>query len=168
MVMVRREALIYLLIGDDNNSKDTQIKRLKDKFLKKGTEDFNLDLLYSKGLALKYFQERLLCLPVRSEKRIIIIKNSQDLEEEVKVYLLQYARSPYPKTVLIVDIDKYNPKDSFLSRLSGVAEVIRFAQERQLNTFDLAAQIELKRTDVSLKILSQLLRNGEKPERILG
>jgi DNA polymerase III delta subunit len=168
MVMVRRETLAYLLIGEDNNSKDTQIKKLKERFLKKETEDFNLDLLYSEGLTLKYLQERLLSLPVRSEKRLIIIKNCLGLKDEVKEFLVEYIKTPYPKTVLILDIDKYNTKDGFLSRLFGNAQVIRFAETRQPNTFDLAHQIGFKKADTSLKILNQLLKNGEKPERILG
>jgi DNA polymerase III delta subunit len=168
MVMVRKEPPAYLLIGEDNNSKDLQIKKLKERFLKKETEDFDLDLLYSEGLNLEYLQERLLSLPVKSEKRVVIIKNCHGLEEEIKEFLVQYVKTPYPKTILILDIDKYNSKDRFLSRLFGFVEVIRFAETRVSNTFDLAAQIGLKKANASLKILNQLLKNGEKPERILG
>jgi DNA polymerase III delta subunit len=168
MVMVRIETPAYLLIGEDNSSKDLQIKKLKEKFLKKETEDFNLDLLYSEGLNLKYLQEKLLCLPVRSEKRLVIIKNCSGLEDEIKEFLVQYLKTPYPKTVLILDTDKYNAKDGFLSRIFGNIQVIRFAEVRQPNTFDLAYQIGLKKANASLKILNQLLKNGEKPERILG
>ncbi|MFH1397522.1 MAG: hypothetical protein ABIH27_03100 [Candidatus Omnitrophota bacterium] len=168
MVMVRREVSAYLFIGEDNNSKDIQIKRFKEKFLRKETEDFNLDRLYSEGLTLKYLQERLLCLPVKSEKRLVIIKNCLGLQEEIKEFLVQYLKTPYPKTVLILDIAKYDSRDRFLSRLFGKAQVIRFAETRQPNTFDLAHQIGFKKANTSLKILNQLLKNGEKPERILG
>jgi len=48
------------------------------------------------------------------------------------------------------------------------ARVWRFRQEIQNNTFTLTRQIEAKKSASALKILNQLLKDGEKPERILG
>jgi DNA polymerase III delta subunit len=159
---------IYLLVGQDVNSKDIKINRIKQQFLSAAAQDFNQDILYARDTKLKELQEKLLFLPLRSEKRIVVIKNAEELKEDAKVFLIEYVKNPYPKTILILDIASFDPKDRFISQLARYAEVSRFQETHFLNTFDLSRQIDYGKTAVSLKILNRLLQNGEKPERIMG
>ena len=78
--MVKKESSVYLFIGQDTLSKDTRLKKLKEEFLSPHTQYFNLDVLYAGDLDLKGLQERLLCLPLKGEKRIVVIKDSQNLK----------------------------------------------------------------------------------------
>ena len=73
--------MVYLFIGSDNLTKDSQLKKLKEQILPKATEHFNLDILYSRELALKTLQEKLLSLPAKGAKRLVIIKNIEDLKD---------------------------------------------------------------------------------------
>lgn len=160
--------MIYLFCGQDSFSKDIKLKQLKEKFLAKDIEDFNLDILYAKELNLRVLQERILCLPIKAGKRIIIIKDAQELKEDSKEFLLNYAKASHPAILLILDVNRQDPKDEFIKRLSRCAQIFRFQENRPLDTFILSRYIDAKKTDYALRILSQLLENGEKPERILG
>ena len=163
-----KDSSVYLFIGQDNFSKDIQLKRIKDEFLTKETGQFDLDILYARELNLKNLQEKLLFLPLKAKKRIIIVKNAQDLRLELKEFLLNYVKSPYPKIILILDIARYNPKDEFIKQITQYTKAFRFKEPLPLDAFVLSRQIYLKRLDYSLRVLNQLLQNGEKPERILG
>ena len=68
--------MVYLFIGQDSPAKDIELNRIKKEFLSKELEEFNLDILYAESLALKGLQEKLLALPVKSLKRILVIKLS--------------------------------------------------------------------------------------------
>ena len=160
--------MLYLLIGQDVLSKDIQIKRLKQEFLTRGFEQFNLDILYAKELTLKGLQERLLCLPVKSPKRLIVIKEAQGLKEEVKEFILKFVVKPNKQLILVLDITLRNRQDEFINRIYKYAKVLHFEEIVPPDTFTLSRQINLKKPDYALRILNQLLKNGEKPERILG
>lgn len=160
--------MVYLFVGEDAPSKDIQFKKIKQEFLPKETEDFNLDILYAKGLGLKDLQARLLCLPLKSEKRIVALKDAQALKEEVKEFILQYVKKPNKQVVFILDFGRQEKKDTFINHLSGYSKTLRFKEPIHTDAFALSRQISMKRPDYALKILNQLLKEGEKPERILG
>jgi DNA polymerase III delta subunit len=160
--------MIYLFIGEDNFSKDTKLKRLKEELLPRQTEQFNLDILYGQEINLKEFQERLLSLPFKAARRLVVVKNSQRLKEEIKKFLLSYARKPYPHIVLVLDIQRYSFKDEFTKRMSPLSHVIRFRESAKLDTFALSRAIESRKIHYCLNILQQILEKGEKPEQIVG
>lgn len=159
---------VYLFIGEDSFSKDIKLQRIKQEFLSSAEKNFNLDVLYAKGLDLLTLQERIQTLPLKSKKRIIVIKDAQRLADNIKKFLLDYVRHAPPSVILVLDISQKNYKDEFISHLCRYAQVCRFRESVQLDTFALARPIEAKRTDYALRLLSGLLKDGEKPERILG
>lgn len=166
--MVNKDYPAYLFIGKDCPSKDAELKKIKDEFLSPGSECFNLDVLYARELELLALQERLLTLPVKSKKRLIVIKDAQNLKDGIKEFILNYAKRPSASVILILDLTGRQPKDEFINRISGYAEVTHFKEDIRPDTFALSRQIEMRKADSALRLLNRLLKDGEKPERILG
>lgn len=159
---------IYLFVGQDSLSKDIQLKKLKQESFSPQTEQFNLDILHAKELNLANLQERLLCLPVKAKKRVVVVKEAQELKKEIRDFILNYAKNPYLKVILILDINRYDFKDELIKGLTRYAKVLRFREEAPLNAFSLSRSIDQRRPDYALKVLNELFKRGEKPERILG
>ena len=160
--------MVYLFIGADIQAKETQLKKIKQEFLSPELQDFNSDTLYAKETTLKEIQERFLGIPLKSAKRIIVIKDAHSLDGESRDFLLAYSKKPHKQLVLVLDFEHYDYKDEFIKGLSAHARMMRFQETAKPDTFALSRQIELKKTDFALRLLNQLLRNGEAPERILG
>jgi len=160
--------MVYLFIGEDSASKDIKLKAIREEHLDKGIEQFNLDLLYAKGLSLKDLQERLIYLPVKSPQRIVVIKGAQDLKEDAADFILEYVKKPQKKLILILDINQQGKTSVFIKHIYKYATVYHFKETKQLDTFTLSRSITAKNPDYALRILNQLLKNGERPERILG
>lgn len=163
-----KQKMVYLFIGQDSPAKDIELNRIKKEFLSKELEEFNLDILYAEGLALKGLQEKLLALPVKSSKRILVIKNAQELKKGIEDFIIEWSKKENQNTVLILDIDQQGKKDAFIRSINKNVKILRFKEKAPLNTFDLSHQIGQRRADNALRILSQLIREGERPERILG
>lgn len=159
---------VYLFIGQDSLSKDIRLKRLKEEFLAKEVEQFNLDTLYAKELNLKDLQEKLLCLPVKTKKRILLIRGAGELKQDIQEFLIRYVKKPEAQIILVLDINRQDPKDEFIKRIFRYCQVFHFKEAARIDAFTLSRQIDLKRVDYALRLLNQLLKNGEKPERILG
>jgi DNA polymerase III delta subunit len=160
--------MVYLLIGGDIAAKEIQLKKIKQESLSKDLQDFNLDTLYANEVTLKDIQERFLSIPLKSEKRIIVIKEADSLDVVSRDFLLAYSRKPLKQLVLVLDFQQYDYKDEFVKAVCAHASVLRFKEVTNPDTFVLNRQIELRKTDFALNILNQLLKNGEAPERILG
>lgn len=160
--------MVYLLIGQDIQAKETQLKKIRQEFLPKDLQDFNCDTLYAQEISLKDIQERLLGIPLKSAKRLIIIRDALSLDRQSRDFLLTYSKKPQKQIVLVLDFDRYEFKDEFVKGISAYASVIRFKEALEPDSFALSRQIELRKTDSALRILNQLLKNGEAPERILG
>jgi len=161
--------MVYLFIGQDNLSKDSQINKIKQEFLVKKLQDFNYDVLHARELSLKGLQEKLLFLPVKSPRRLLLIRESEGLKEELKEFILGYAKKPSKQTLLVLDFcEPQRKSDYFLKQLSRYAKTYQFRQDFKVDTFSLSRQISLRKPDSALRILGQLIKDGERPERILG
>lgn len=160
--------MVYLFIGEDPALKDIQLKAIRQEFLKKDTEQFNLDILYARELALKDLQERLLYLPVKNPKRIVVIKDAQNLREDAKGFILKYVNGQHKHTILVLDISQRDKSEEFINHIYRYAKIYRFKETKRPDTFTLSRQIALKKPDYALRVLNQLLKYGERPERILG
>lgn len=159
---------VYLFIGQDSLSKEAQLKKIKQEFLAKGVEQFNTDILFAKDLSLKGLQEKFLCLPSGCSKRIIAIKGIEGLDKDSEEFIIRYVKKPHPQIILVLDIFQQRRKDEFVNSVSRFAKVFRFKEELSVDTFTLNRQIGFGRAGYALRILNQLLKKGERPERILG
>lgn len=159
---------VYLFAGEEPLSKDIRLKRLIQEHLAPELEKFNLNILYARELKLDDLQERLLSLPVKAKKRIIVIKGAEALKSEVKEFILEFARKPAARVILVVDVNRMDADDKFTKALARYAEVSRFKEKFIADTFGLGRAIESRRPDEALRVLNNLLENGKKPEWILG
>ena len=73
---------VYLFLGQDAPAKNLTLARLKSQHLAKDLEQFNFDTLYAgdRGLTPQALQEKLLCLPLKCAKRIVVIKDAHNLQ----------------------------------------------------------------------------------------
>lgn len=160
--------MLYLFIGEDSLSKALKIKAIRQEALNKKIEQFNLDILYAKELALADLQEKLLYFALNSPQRLVIIKDAQELKEDIKGFILQYAKKLPKNIILILDINHVGKSDEFINGLYRSAKVFRFREVKQFDTFALGRWITLRRPAHALRVLNQLIKDGERPERILG
>ncbi|MDD5692640.1 MAG: hypothetical protein PHP10_05635 [Candidatus Omnitrophica bacterium] len=160
--------MVYLLIGQDIQAKEIQLQKIKQEFLPKELQDFNSDTLYAKDTALKEIQERLASLPLKNAKRVVVIKDAQSLDDASRDFLGAYCKKAPKELILVLDFEHYDHKNRFIKDLQGCATITRFRETVNPDAFSLARQIESGKADAALRLLNQLLNNGEAPERILG
>jgi len=166
--MVKKENSVFLFAGEDSFSKDIKLKKLRQEAFPKEVEQFNLDILYAKELNLRDLQEKILCLPVRAKKRLIVIKDAEGLKEDIQEFIIKFLKNPSPWVILVLDINRLDSKNEFINCLTRYGQVYHFQEATRIDTFTLSRSIEQRHADYSLRLLHQLLRNKERPERILG
>lgn len=157
-----------MFLGCDAAAKDKKLTQLKNQYQLIPTQHFNVDVLYGRETTAVALQESLRCLPVDAQYRLVVIKQADALKDEAKKYLLGYAQKPRPNILVVIDCEAADSRDTWVRNLARLTEVVRFQEAVRVDTFTLYRQIQSRRADAALKLLSELLRGGEKPERILG
>lgn len=161
--------MLYLFTGEDEPAKQEKINSLKSELLKKGFEDFNYEAFYAQELNLPLLKEVLSRLPAESSQRIMVIKDAFRLQNELKDYFTaQIEKLPKDLTIILEAAVIPKEETAFFNKISKYGKVIPFKTKEKINAFGLVRAIERKDADSALNILVDLLRNGEKPERILG
>jgi DNA polymerase III delta subunit len=168
MVKSQSAPPVYLFVGTDSLSKETRIKKLKIELLAPGVRDFNLDILSAPGLRLKDLQERFLSLPAGSPRRMVVIKEAQDLSEEVRSFLKKYLPRARPEIILILDFSRDDLRDEFLQFLCRYAQRYTFFNQPPPDAFALSRRIGENDARGALNVLHELFKQGEKAERIMG
>lgn len=160
--------MTYLFVGEDEHSKDIELKRIKQELFAPQLESFNFETLYAKELDLRTLQKKFLQFPAKATRRLILIRDADKLSPDVKEYLLSYFRRPFSHVVLVLDVRRIDRRDSFFNRISGPRKLVNFREPIELSAFTLARQVLQRRLKPALNLLRQLLLKGERPEKILG
>lgn len=160
--------MTYLFVGEDDFSKDIKLKKIKQELFSPELEPFNFEIFYSKDLILRTLQERLLILPIKAKQRLILIKDIPHLSSDIKEFLLSFLKKPFSHVSLVLDARDIDEGKQFFNRISRLVRVINFHRSREINPFTLTDHIRYKRIRQAMRILSQLLLQGERPEMILG
>jgi len=176
--MVKKEKALYLLIGQDSFSKNIKLKQIRQQLLGPDTEQFNLDILYAKEINLRQLQEKLLCLPIEAKRRMVVVKGAEFFKKDIQEFILKYVKNPYPGVILVLDFTPHltrrgvdtrrGSQGEFISQIHKYSLVYRFKEQVPPDTFMLTRYIDRRQSPYALRLLSQLLKNGERPELILG
>lgn len=159
---------VNLFIGQDQFSKDIKLEKIKRELFLKELEPFNFDSFHAQELNLNKLQEVLLRLPVKARKRLVLIKEASHLKEPIKDYLTLYIKKPATTTLLILDVERLNKKDTFLNKVLKSSTTFRFREGQTIDTFSLNREINNRRINTGLKVLQRLLLDGVRPEKIMG
>lgn len=163
------EKLAYLFLGEDFLTKEKKVDFIKKDLLKgKDTAFFDLEILHAKDLDSRRLSEAIKQFPALSNGRLIIIKDIDKLHPSCREQLVSYLKKPIAKIALVLETDKFDIKDAFVSQLCHLCRVVNFQKARPLDVFSLGQAVSRKRPVEALRILFQLLQAGEKPQKILG
>ncbi|MEA3488911.1 MAG: DNA polymerase III subunit delta [Candidatus Omnitrophota bacterium] len=113
----------FLIIGEDEYIKETEISRIRDKFLSSGEADLN----YSVHLPddINGIMDSLGTVPFLADKRVVLVKEAQKLPDEFAATILSYLEKPSENSVLVLSSSGSLRKAGYYSKLSRVVKVVK-------------------------------------------
>lgn len=132
----------YLFCGEEAYLRDFYLGRLKELLLPQGMEEFNLHTLEGKGFTLRALEEAVDCLPMMSERTLVVVKDfdlfkaAADVRDELCVLLGQLP--DYVCVVFLYDLLEYKPdaRTKLAAVLKEQATVVKFARQEQGDLID--------------------------------
>ena len=161
--------MIYLIIGHDVLAKDKNISELKDRYLSTfESENLDYETFNSHKLDPDILKQSLIALPIISKYRLVVLRSVEKLSTHNKNLLLSITESLTEKTILILDADVLDGKTTFYKKMSVRSKLIRVKSFVKRNVFDVTNAMERNRVGEALRILTQLIEEGQHPLQIMG
>jgi DNA polymerase-3 subunit delta len=116
---------VYLIHGSEELLLDRAVRRLKERLAKVADLDFNMELFDGETATVDDVLNAANTMPFMSERRLVVVSDSDKLTAEEQGRLADYAKDPAPYTTLVLVAKKVNRGSRLykaVDALGGVAE----------------------------------------------
>lgn len=118
---------LYLLHGDEIYYLDKIADFIENNVLNEGEKAFNLTVFYGKDIDHKTLIEEARQFPLMAEKRLIIVKEAQEMKSLKE--LTDYAKKPVPHAIVVL-VHKYKSLDKRLTVTKALSEHVVFESKK--------------------------------------
>ncbi|MBC8526445.1 MAG: DNA polymerase III subunit delta [Candidatus Cloacimonetes bacterium] len=108
---------IYFFTEEESFLKDKAFNILQEKIISHKYEDFNLSIFYGEETNANEVFEALQTPPILSEKRLVVLRNFQELHISHKNKILNYIKHPIPESIFVIESGKVNLKTELYKKL---------------------------------------------------
>lgn len=159
--------MIYLLIGEDTQAKDTKIASLKAAvLLNPEAAHFDFESLDAQHLSATNFKKSLLSLPMVSKKRLILIRHANLLKKDAIEVLRNFLSVPSEDCdIILEDLDQL--KDEF-KEIASQAKTFSLGIKQETSIFDMTKLMSSRKTTEALKMLNDFYDQGMYPLQMMG
>ena len=98
----RKFAPAYYFFGEDDFLKEEALRRMIDAAVEPATRDFNLDQRKGAELDAAAVSSLVGVPPMMADRRVVVIRNVDDLKKDARAALDSYLKSPSSDTLLIL------------------------------------------------------------------
>lgn len=125
--MVKGKDYTILFAGEEAFLKEQELSRIKAELFKRDKSNLNYDLFYGREADGEKIIECVRTRPFLSSRRLVVIKDVEQLSSFNKELILNYCSHPSQFTLLILETPQKNTnRDKFLTSISQYARVIFF------------------------------------------
>ncbi|MBR5254048.1 MAG: DNA polymerase III subunit delta [Bacteroidales bacterium] len=118
----------YLLSGEENYYIDLLTSKFENEILDESERDFNLTTLYGLETNAKEICSFAKQYPMMSEKRIVIVKEFQQIDKKELSPLSVYIEKPLPSTILVLVNKNKSIDKKFLDKVNKSGTVFESAK----------------------------------------
>ena len=121
---------VYYFRGDDDFLKESTARELIAAVLDPGTRDFNMELIRGDETTAEAVDTVLSTPPMFAERRMVVIRDVQELRKDARIALDRYLARPAADLVLLMVEPSGEKVDSALARASFVVDFEPLSDDR--------------------------------------
>ena len=125
---------LYLLTGEETFMIDEALGKIKDVVLADGLADFNLNVFYASDCSAQDIRDAVETLPMMASRRLVIVKQAQDLTASELETLTPLIEQPVDSSVLVLVASKADMRKKFFKLYENKGFVVKYVRpfENQL------------------------------------
>ncbi|KPL19855.1 MAG: hypothetical protein AMJ92_01445 [candidate division Zixibacteria bacterium SM23_81] len=117
---------VYFFYGREELLKEEAVQSLIQKAVPPDLRDFNLDILYGDETDWVQIIDRISALPMMAERRVVVVRDVNNLEATDKRKILQHLSTPFDHTCLILTAPDVDASRGFYKNLASLACHVNF------------------------------------------
>ncbi|MFM7203064.1 MAG: DNA polymerase III subunit delta [Myxococcota bacterium] len=139
---------LYLLYGEEEFQRSRAMERLQQHVLKGIPVDFNFNQFYAKEVEIQRVLDTANLYPMMAPRRLVILRNVEELKEGALDKLSKYTEKPSPTTVFVMVGEKVDGRKKFVqqTKKQGLALEFKTLYDRQLKGWLKVEVRELNKT----------------------
>jgi DNA polymerase-3 subunit delta len=122
---------LYYFWGPENWLIEDALKKIEEKALNPGTRDFNREVLHAEEEGAEALVASLQALPVRSPRRVVIIRGADRIWKKAAPLFLDYFQDPNPHTCGVLVGEKADLRTKFFQALEKKGAIVAFFPPRE-------------------------------------
>ncbi|MFA4909958.1 MAG: DNA polymerase III subunit delta [Desulfobacteria bacterium] len=125
---------VYYLYGDETYLIEETIRNIEERVIPSSFKDFNYEIFYGSENGAPEIINAAQTIPVVSQKRLIVVKDANQLSAKDLEQLTSYISDPSPFACLVFIGEKVNPRAKFFINLSkfGAIAQLNHPKDREL------------------------------------
>lgn len=156
-------APIYFLFGEEPYLLNQSVERFKYAVLTEGAVDFNYSLFYASDADIVAVKDAVETLPMMAAKRLIIIKEAQELTDKEWTELESLIESPVESSVFVILASRIDKRKKQIRQLLDKADCVEFKKpyENQIPSWVnyIAQSLGLTISNDGIHLLHKLVGN---------
>lgn len=116
----------YFFFGEEVYLLQQAVQYLKKCVLPEGTEDFNFHSFFASEADISIVRDEIETLPMMSPKRMIVLRESQDLSDKEWAQLEPVIESPVDSSVFVLIASKIDKRKKYFKTLMDKAVCVEF------------------------------------------
>lgn len=152
---------LYFLFGDEPYLLNQCVERFKFAVLDETAVDFNYDLFYASDASVVAISDAVETLPMMAERRLVILKEAQELTDKEWVQLEPLLENPVSSTVFVILASRADKRKKPIRTLIESANCVEFKKpyENQIPSWInyIAENLGLKISKDAIHLLHKLV-----------
>lgn len=154
---------LYCLYGEEPYLIQQSLERFKYAVLNEGAIDFNFDLFYAADADVTTVKDAVETLPMMAQRRLVILKEAQELSDREWSELESVFSSPVETTVFVISASRLDKRKKSVKMLLEAGDAVEFKKpyENQIPQWVkyIAQSLSLKISDDAIHLLHKLVGN---------
>ncbi|MCX7978543.1 MAG: DNA polymerase III subunit delta [Bdellovibrionaceae bacterium] len=158
-----RLAPLYFLFGEEPYLLQQAVDRVKWAVLNEATIDFNYNQYFAADAEAAVVRDAVELLPMMAERRLVVLREAQELTEQDWNELTHVLRDPVPTTVFVLTMSQVDKRKKVVKMLMEKAVSVEFKKpyENQIPSWIhyIAGSLNLEISEDAVHLLHRLAGN---------
>ena len=156
-------APLYFLFGEEPYLLNSSVERFKYSVLTEGAVDFNYSLFYASDADVTTIKDAVETLPMMAARRLVILKEAQDLSDKEWIELESLITAPVESSVFVILASRVDKRKKQIRQLLEKADCVEFKKpyENQVPSWVnyIAQTLGLTISNEAIHLLHKLVGN---------
>lgn len=129
---------------------------------------FDFDILYGSKLSAIDLKKSLMAFPAIAAQRLVLVREVEKFKDPHQAIILECLAQKPTHVVIILDVNGPGGRNKFMTAVRKAGKVLYEEKPSSATVFDVTRSLSSRKLTEALKVLSDLMADGQHPLQLMG